>query len=109
MGAYVFELNRDIKCCFDCPLLGNDWCHLAKHDNWDEKDVVPSWCPLQPFEHYLAKEWYENANSQPEMDEQKQTVRLELYESEWEKVGLLSLRHRLTVAQMIAKLIEEAT
>ena len=50
MQTYAFDLAREIKCCFDCPMLFNDWCMLAQHDNFDEKDTIPSWCPLEHIE-----------------------------------------------------------
>ena len=48
MARYVFESKHDIRCCFDCPLMGNDWCSLANRSNFDDRDVIPDWCPLSP-------------------------------------------------------------
>lgn len=50
MAKYMFESDHEIDCCFDCRMLFNDCCTLADHDNRDEKDTIPSWCPLEPVE-----------------------------------------------------------
>lgn len=132
---YVIEADLSKNDCSFCPgfdlAIGEHrgHCLLSEEDGADDMcfhDVAgvlresesgdwavwcydrPDWCPLVTFEECLIREWVENASSQPEKDEEKTVVRLELYESEWAKAGALSLKYRLTMAQTIAMLIERA-
>lgn len=67
----------------------------------------PDWCPLVSYEEMVTSEWIDSVNSQPFPDEPKETIRVELYKSENEKLGALSIANGPSVAQMVAKLIDD--
>lgn len=127
MAKYVIDIDFHEQDCSFCPCFDEEgkygWCRHSEHeyatgaireiDSYTDDDGTlcfdrPEWCPLTTVDEHIISEFMANADSQPEKDEEKQTVRLELYESEWDKAGALSLKYRLTMAQTIAKLVEEA-
>lgn len=127
MAKYVIDIDFHEQDCSFCPCFELDgtrgWCRIQEDEDaiTGELRVAksrvtdkvlcfdrPEWCPLITVDEHIISEFMANANSQPEKDEEKQTVRLELYESEWDKAGALSLKYRLTMAQTIAKIVEEA-
>ena len=120
MPKYAIEMDEPSG-CLGCQMADDDmfFCHAenapynelhdcGRNSDGTDADGRPDWCPLESLYSAFAAEWFESVNSQPEKDEEKQTVRLELYESEWDKVGPLSLKYGLSTAQTIARLIEEA-
>lgn len=133
MSRYVIEVDLDKDDCSFCPCFESGgslhvgYCCAIDIDGGkaDSNEVAgvlrdgvgpwrvwcydrPDWCPMVDAEEYVTSELVANASSQPKKDEEKQVARIELYESEWDKVEFLSLKYRLTVAQTIAKLVEEA-
>jgi len=115
MTKYVLEADLSDG-CWNCPCEGEGCCCQAAEyrttipDDAGElpDDYRPEWCPLVDFEQALANRMYENSSAQPESDEDVWDMRIELYESEWEMLGELSVYYGLTTAQTIAKLVREA-
>lgn len=121
---YVIDIDFEDNDCSFCPCFARpDYsyaiCNLVERDlesrcdtAKDGKNYVmcydrPDWCPLVSFEMAMAREWVESVNSQPRKDEPKETIRVELYESEVDKLGGLAMTNKLNTAQMIAKLIDD--
>ena len=113
---YVFEVE-ELADCFDCPMIDYEmgFCHAhdeqldcERNPDGSKRVGVPDWCPLVPYEEMVASELIDSINSQPFPDEPKETIRVELYKSENEKLGALSIANKLSVAQMVAKLIGDA-
>lgn len=121
---YVIDLNIKENDCSFCPCFARpDYsyaeCNLAERRLESRLDTVkdsknyvrcydrPDWCPLVSFEVAMAREWVESVNSQPSKDEPKEIIRVELYESEVDKLGGLAMANKLNTAQMIAKLIDD--
>ena len=120
---YVIEADLSDGDCSFCPCFQRRLneeadCDLAEKEltgvlrdaktRPDDKVVCfdrPEWCPLRPYEEVLAGEWIDSINKQPLEDEPRETVRIELFESETEKLDAMSLANKLNRAQMIAKLI----
>lgn len=125
MTKYVIEADLSSGDCSFCPcyqrvlndaaecsLAGREMVGELRKSNSRSCDHVmcydrPDWCPLIPFERMVVSEWVESVNSQPTKDEPKETIRVELYKSENEKLGGLSIAHGLSIAQMVAKLIDD--
>lgn len=117
---YVFELEDDND-CRRCPYAHKEGEWFCFHQQVGRSNkmldeeyeittnelrvVRPDWCPLISFDEARARELLESINSQPTKDEPKETIRVELYESETEKLGALSIANGLNGAQMVAKLI----
>ena len=138
MASYIFEMEPPTF-CHDCPMFddGRDYCHIDAalgtgklrntYVNSDGSpyvvrddsghpifEGVPDWCPLVPIDSDKGKLmwgelWIKNVNSQPTKDEPIHTLKVDLYQSEIDKLGILASRNMLSTAQMVAKLIEEAS
>lgn len=123
---YVIDVNRIGNDCSFCPCFERDGrngfcCILAINEGTGNIPGImrdggdwwvccfdrPDWCPLVPYDEMVMSEWVESVNSQPLKNEPKETVRVELYKSEIDKLGRLAMANGLSTAQMVAKLIEE--
>lgn len=115
---YVIEMKRPTSCdCCDMADSEEFICHAetnlpighncGKNLDGTRCDGIPDWCPLVSYEQMVASELVDSINSQPLSDEPKETIRIELYKSEIDKLGAMSIANGLSVAQMVAKLINE--
>ena len=122
---YVIDVNLSENDCSFCPcfqrylnedaecnLSGRELNGILRESKSRKCDSVmcfdrPDWCPLVTYDEVMVGEWVDSVNSQPFPDEPKETIRVELYKSENEKLGAMSIANGLSVAQMVAKLIGE--
>lgn len=126
---YVIDVDFSDNDCSFCPCFereGKDgFCRVLAIDcgtgdiygemrHSDKGDWLvncfdrPDWCPLVPYDEIVVSELIDSINSQSFSDEPKETIRVELYKSENEKLGAMSIANGLSVAQMVAKLIGDA-
>ena len=116
MSKYALDVDLSSG-CWNCPCEDDGWrCSAAGYRDLpipddDEPDLPddyrPEWCPLVPLDDAIVNDFMVNQGAQPEVDEDTVTLRVELYETEERMLGDVSVAHRLTTAQTLAKLISD--
>ena len=55
MPRYALEIDHEVTCCSDCPILNREdgvWCWPARRGlSGLDLDEMPEWCPLEPEGH----------------------------------------------------------